>query len=115
MIGIFYYVIRAIVFYMVIYSAYKATTKEHSLEISNSVFLLLTVCLGFSVNLFSRASLYFLLVTVVDIPNALQESQIKDRKFYMFVIGVIMLAYFMVTLMLRPEWNNLYPYEFRWN
>ncbi len=113
--GILYYCLRAFAFYIFVYTAYKKSIKEHSLAVSNSVLLLSTVCLGFSVNLFSRASSYFLLVSVVDIPNVFNSGKIKNRDLWMLIMGIIMLAYFMVTLIIRPEWNNLYPYEFNWN
>lgn len=113
--GILYYCLRAFVFYIFIYTAYKGSTEQYSLTISNSVLLLFTVCLGFSVNLFSRASLYFLLISVVDIPNAFNSGKIRNRDVWMLIMGGIMLAYFIVTLIIRPEWNNLYPYQFNWN
>ena len=113
--GILYYCLRAFVFYIFIYTAYKGSVKEHSLEISNSVLLLITVCLGFSVNLFSRASSYFLLISVVDVSNIFNSGKIKNRNLWMIIMGGIMLAYFIVTLIIRPEWNNLYPYQFNWN
>ena len=113
--GIIYYALRALVFYCFIYIASKKDEKRYSLEISNTVLLLITVCLGFAVNLFSRASLYFLLITVIDLPNVFNSGKIKNRDIWMLIMGIVMLAYFMVTLIARPEWNNLYPYEFYWN
>ena len=113
--GIFYYCLRAFVFYIFIYTAYKGSVKERSLAISNSVLLLITVCFGFSVNLFNRASSYFLLISVIDVSNIFNSGKIKNRNFWMIIMGGIMLAYFIVTLIIRPEWNNLYPYEFNWS
>lgn len=113
--GIFYYCLRAFVFCIFMYIAYKDSKKENSLAIANSVLLLITVCLGFSVNLFNRASYYFLLVTVIDLPNAFNSESIKNRNMWILITGIIMLAYFIVTLIIRPEWNNLYPYQFNWN
>lgn len=112
--GITYYALRALVFYYPIYLAGKKDFKEHSIEITNSILLLLTVCLGFSVNLFNRAASYFLLPMVFDLPNAFNSGEIKHRKSLMFITGSVMLVYFVVTLIFRPEWNHLYPYEFYW-
>ena len=106
---------RAFVIYLLIYTAYKDSYKENSLIISNAVLLLTTICFGFSVNLFSRASLYFLLATVIDLPNAFNSGKIKNRNMLMLITGTVMLAYFLTTLIIRPEWNNLYPYQFQWN
>jgi hypothetical protein len=113
--GIAYYALRALVFYAFFYSVYRSNQKENSLVLSNSVLLLFTVCLGFSVNLFNRASLYFVLPTVIDMPNVFNSGKMKHRNFWMVGMGVVMVAYFIVTLILRPEWNNLYPYEFYWS
>lgn len=113
--GITYYVLRALVFYLFLYKANEGNEKTRSLEICNTILLLITVCLGFSVSIFSRASLYYLLITVVDIPNEFNSGKIKNRDRWMLIIGIVMIAFFMVTLILRPEWNNLYPYKFNWN
>ena len=113
--GISYYVLRATVFFLIVYYAYRKNKSEGSLPLANTVFLLLTVCLGFSVNLFERASLYFLLPTVVDLTKAFSTGEFKNRKMLMTVLGTVMLAFFIVTRILRPEWNNLYPYVFFWN
>ncbi len=113
--GIFYYALRALVFYIFAYIAYKKDNDTYSLTTANTVLLLFTVCLGFAVNLFNRASLYFLLPTVVDLPNLFNSGKIKSRDIWMLGAGVVMLAYFVVTLIVRPEWNNLYPYEFYWS
>lgn len=114
--GVSYYLLRAFVFYLFIYIAYKNSIKERnsSLAISNSVLLIFLVSLGFSVNLFARASEYFLLITVVDVPNVFQSGKIRNRNFWMMIMGGIMLAYFVVVLIVRPDWNHLYPYQFNW-
>lgn len=112
--GISYYTMRALIFYLFTYIAYSEKEKEESLAISNSIFLLLIVCLGFSVNSFDRASLYFLLITVIELTNTFYSGNIKHKSIWMLATGVIMLAYFMVVLWLRPGWNYLYPFEFMW-
>lgn len=112
--GITYYFLRAIVFYLFVFYAYRGE-RENSLVVSNATLLLITVALGFAVNLFNRASLYFLLIMVVDLPNALNSGKFKKRNVWMIITGCVMLAYFLVTLIFRPEWNNLYPYEFNWS
>ncbi len=132
--GVFYYTLRALAFYSFIYTASMNNGKgnshprllqcsgniasmqqENSLEIANTIFLLITVCLGFSVNQFNRASSYFLLMLVIDIPKVCNSGKIKNRTIWMLIIGIIMLAYFLLVLIVRPEWNHIYPYEFNWN
>lgn len=114
-VGITYYCLRALVFYIFAYIAYRKQKNEYSLATTNVIFLLATSCLGFSNNLFTRASLYFVLVTAIDLPNMFNSGKIKHRDVWMTVTGVVMLAYFLVTLIIRPEWNELYPYAFNWN
>ena len=113
--GISYYALRSSAFYIFMYLAYKDAKKENSLVVSNSILALFTVCLGFSVNLFNRASLYFLLPIAIDMSNVFNSGKIRHRDMWMLLMGIVMLAYFLVTLVFRPEWNNLYPYEFNWN
>ena len=113
--GITYYTLRATVFYLFVYIAYRNEQKKNSLAISNAVLLLITVTLGFAVNLFNRASLYFLLIVLTDLPNSFNSGKIQHRKLWMYITGIVMLAYFLVTLIYRPEWNKIYPYQFNWN
>lgn len=113
--GIFYYCLRAIVFYFIIYKSYSNKVKDNGLTIANSVILLMMLCFGFSINLFSRASNYFLLPMVAELPNAFTNGKIKNKKLIMYAIAIVMLAYFLVVLILKPEWNNLVPYVFNWS
>lgn len=112
-----YYALRAFVFYIFTYAANKEfiAEREGSLAVSNTVLSMLITCLGFSVNLFARASDYFVMISVVDLSNAFNSGKIKNRSFWMLAMGGVLLAYFIVSLVFRPEWNNLYPYRFSWN
>ena len=113
--AISYYCLRNLVFYILVQTAYGNKRKENSLSISLFSMLLITVAFGFSINLFNRATNYFLLITLVELPNAIYRGRINNKKFFVFAIGFIMVLYFLVTLIIRPEWNHLYPYEFCWN
>lgn len=108
-------VVRALVFYLFIYKAYRDNRKENSVMIANFAFLLLVCCLGYTVNLFTRAAEYFLLPAIVEIPNAFSTKKIKDGRLWLAVTVIVLLLYFLVTLIIRPEWNNLYPYAFFWD
>lgn len=113
--SISYYTIRAIVFYGIAFLSYEKKVKENSLVLSLFTILLITVSFGFSLNLFSRATNYFLLIAMVELPNAIHRGGLKHKKILMFLLGFIMVLYFLVTLIIRPEWNRLYPYQFNWN
>ena len=106
-------VIRHMIFYYFIYKACARNwdVRENRLAYANAFLLLICACLGYSMNLFSRAWNYFLLIACVDLPNALCYR--KDWKIWNVLICAILVAYFFVTMIYRPEWNHLYPYEFR--
>lgn len=108
-------VLRSLVFYLFIYKAYGKNKKANTVVLANFTLLILLCCFGYTVNLFTRAAQYFLLPAVVEIPNAFHTKNIKDGKLWLAVTVIILLLYFIVVLVLRPEWNNLYPYAFFWN
>ncbi len=81
---------------------------------TNFVGFLLLNCLAYSVNLFTRASTYFMLIGIMELPNALMALPKEGRKFLTYVIGLVMVAMVFVSMVFSPGWNHLYPYEF-WN
>lgn len=107
-----YELARALVFCLIVFKVYSKKEKQDTLAIANFSMLLFLNCLGYSVNLFTRASEYFLLMSIVEIPNAVMEFNWKKRFLLTFGIGFVMIVYFIVVLTFRPEWNHLYPYEF---
>ena len=112
--SISYYTVRAIVFYGIAFLSYEKKIKENSLVLSLFTMLLVTISFGFSINVFTRATNYFMLISMVELPNAIHRGGLKHKKILMFLLGFIMVLYFLVTLIIRPEWNNLYPYQFNW-
>lgn len=112
--AISYYCLRALVFYFLVFLSYEGNKKENSLVLSLFSMLLFTVSFGFSLNLFSRATNYFMLIAMVELPNAIHRGGIKRKRIFMFLVGFIMVLYFIVTLIIRPEWERLYPYQFNW-
>ena len=112
--AITYYCLRALVFYFLVFLSYESNKKENSLVLSLFSMLLITVSFGFSLNLFHRASNYFMLIAMVELPNSIYRGSIKRKKLFMFLVGFIMVLYFVVSLIIRPKWNHLYPYHFNW-
>lgn len=107
-----YEVVRNLVFYLFISIAADLGNREEKLALSSFTLLLMFSVFGYAVNLFTRAGQYFLLIAVVELPNLMFNGRIKNPRLWMFLIGTVMLASFLVTLLLRPDWNHLYPYEF---
>ena len=105
--------LRALFFCVIIFQL-SGKKNQDSLVLTGFSMLLFVVCLGYGVNLFTRASEYFLLLSIVEIPNAVMKLEREKRRFLILLIGIVMLAYFMVVLIFRPEWNRICPYEF-WN
>lgn len=106
-------VIRSIVFYIILYCAAKRSQgRDSKIAYGIGLLALLFVCFGFTVNLFTRITFYFLFPMIVDIPNSLYSGKFKNRNLWIIVIGLVLLAYFIISLIFRPEWNNLYPYKF---
>ena len=112
-IAVSYYLLRNAAFYILAYVSYKkCTVPGKQLILSVFVILLWMTGLGFAVNLFTRASEYLLIVAVIELPNAFCDGKLKNKNLYLYLLCLAMLAYFIVTLIVRPEWNNLYPYRF---
>lgn len=110
--GVSQAVIMGGLYYYIAYSAYKKKCQEHRLELGVFLLYFLFSCTAFAMNQFLRISLYFQLIMVTELPNAIVSS--KNRYRYPLMLGIcsLNLLYFLVTLWLRPEWNHLYPYEF---
>lgn len=107
-----YEVIRSFVFYCLISKACAKTQEEDSLVLMNFAFLLILNVFGYSVNLFTRASEYFLLVAMTELPNTLSLRRLKNARYWLLGICAVMLLYFIIVLVYRPDWNYLYPYRF---
>ncbi len=110
--AITYELVRSIVFYLLFYYAYKHKMNENRLECANVTLLIVMTSLGFVINIFSRAALYYLLPVIIELPNALSLGRLKNKKLLTIILGSVMVAYFIIVLYLRPDWNHLYPYEF---
>ena len=107
-----YYLFRSIVFYFFAYFAYKDDIDNKSLEMSAFSLLMVVSSLGFVVNSFSRVIDYFILLLIIELPNAIYYSKIKNKTIWMVLICMACIAFFFVATILRPDWNHICPYEF---
>ena len=103
-------VIQAIVFYYFAYKSYKNDRESHSLALANFQLVLYFTCLGFNMNLISRVSEFFILNTIIEIPNVFCELKIPNKKLWLKILCFTLIIYFLVVLIFRPEWNQLIPY-----
>lgn len=106
-----YELIRNVVFFLILNRAADLNQRSDRLAVANMVFLVLICSLGYSVNLFTRASEYFLVISVFELPNYLYSPKIRNRRLLGGAICSAMLLMFIAVLVFRPGWNHLYPYE----
>lgn len=111
--GVSFYVIRNLLFCAIAYHSYASRCLQKRLELCCFSFALFIVIFGFSMNLFTRASDYFTLPLIVEIPNAIREGKLKNKKMLTVVLSSVLMLFFVVVLIFRPEWNNIYPFELR--
>ena len=107
------YFIRNAFFYLLVYFVYKNNLKAHSVELANFFLLFVIGSLGFMMNLFDRGSMYFLLIAITELPNAVSQLK-KEKSLITILICTALIGYFLAVLIFRPSWNYLYPYRFFW-
>lgn len=116
-----------------IFTNYHKKTEYNDLPRSNSVnievksindgqLMLIFLIIGTSItfislnfNLLDRVGDYFLVFSLVYLPNAI--NKLKNNKLLNLVtliVVVLFFSYSTVVLIFRPEWNNIYPYRFFW-
>lgn len=113
---------QAVVFFIIANKAYKDGLKNKKLDkqaerdcqlpmVAFSCLLLVT-SLGFTMAIFNRLATYFLFITVIEFPNALEKCKFKNRSLVMWGISLALIAFFFAALILRPDWNRICPYQF---
>lgn len=111
--GISVELIRNFFIFLMIHKVYsKSKSRKDRITYANAFILLIFSCLSFTVNLFTRACAYFVLPCLSELPNAFYENNRSPKKYWLAIFCILLLVYFIVTCYLRPEWNNLWPYEF---
>ncbi len=101
-----------VIWYMLINRSINPGDKADRIVATNLTMLLIFAAFGYSVNLFTRAGEYFLLIAVTEIPNMLYRGKVKHYRLWLFGLCTMLLIMFIVTLIYRPGWNHIYPYEF---
>ena len=109
-----YSLISYALWYMLVNRSVDPNKREERIISTNFTMLLIFAAFGYSVNLFTRAGEYFLLIGVTEIPNMLYKQDTSRNRRWLFFIGTALIIMFIVTLIYRPGWNHLYPYEL-WN
>ena len=68
--------------------------------------------LATQISLLDRFAAYFNIVIVILIPNCITLINRKNKRFFKSIIILTVIAFFIILLVNRPEWNNVYPYKF---
>ena len=68
---------------------------------------------GFKMNLMDRVAGYFRCLMIIFIPNAMTEIENKrTRGIVEGSLVLLMVMFFVIPLIFRPEWTGIYPYSF---
>ena len=110
--AISFYLVTYTILYLLSVNSLEEDNKTDGIVATNFTLLMILTSFGYAVNLFERAAEYFLLVAVIELPNMLYRGKIKHFRLWLFGICMIYLAFFIATLIYRPDWTHLYPYEF---
>lgn len=85
----------------------------HLIVIQMVVVSLSILCL--KVNILDRIVLYYSAFVLLLIPNAISLMPYGKRKTWGRFVLLAIFLYTLVILMLRPEWNSVFPYKFCWD
>lgn len=82
------------------------------------IFLIFSVSitfLSFRFNLLSRVGDFYFAFSIIYLPNAIKKIKEKNfRALITYMVILLFLIYATLILILRPEWNRIYPYQFFW-
>ena len=125
-----YQVLRNGAFFVISYMAVVATrnrqriavetsraasvTKTNSLDLWIMFIAFAGIILGYQINLIDRVVGYFNTYFIGLVPNSLKLLSRSLRKFLIYTILVVLIAYSILTQLIRPNWNSIYPYSFCW-
>jgi len=110
-VAISYELIINLTLFVLVSKAVNRNKLDYRLCLTNFALLLIFSSFGYSMNLFTRASKYFLLVATVELPNVFYENQLPSRRTWLFGICIVSIVMFILVLIYRPDWNHIYPYE----
>jgi hypothetical protein len=107
-----YYLISYLVLYFFVSGSVIPGNRPDRTTAAAFAFLVFFAAFGYAVNVFTRAGEYFLLIAVTEFPNMMYRKKIANYRFWLLAACSVFLLMFLATLLFRPGWNHLYPYEF---
>lgn len=90
------------------------TKKKNNLASWLPYLAFVGMIVALKINLVNRLLTYFTLPSTIIIANTLPNYP-KDRRIILTTcLVVVMFAYMIVSFVMRPEWNTIWPYAFYW-
>ena len=89
-------------------------TKDHMVNDLCLRCLSVAVCvqaMAMRMNIIGRMSQYFLIFSIIAIPNMLYKFKEKNRFSWVLLTVTVLLAYWIIVGVLRPEWYGAIPYH----
>ena len=76
------------------------------------LFSLIIFCLACKASLLDRVASYFYIFSIIYVPNIIEKYAKKDKCILYLLIVTVLISYFVITIVFRPEWNYVVPYVF---
>ncbi len=96
------------------YSSFRKGKGINSLMVVVHVIAVYLYILCMKVNLIDRFAIYFSVFSLVFLPNAINNMHIDRKKIAVYTFVLYYSFYVGIALVYRPNWNNIYPYNFFW-
>ena len=91
----------------------KEENKESQVYINIMFFATLVNFIAINMDIFSRASIYFNIFSIIAVPNilVLNYKKVFNRRVISFVLCLALLLYSTIIIKFRPEWNTAFDYK----
>lgn len=109
------YAVMYFTFYIfVIYESRKKKSKEINSMYLLSILVTATINLvAIRMNIISRAAFYFNFLTIISLPNIIEQNviNISNKRVVEFLLILFLTVYSSSIIYLKPEWNSAYDYK----
>lgn len=113
------FVIQIVYYLFVLFLCKYMNRNNKNSNIENNIFLIdlysiiVIYIISLSLDISSRFVIYFIPLVIVDVSNIFLPKYKKS--FLYFLLILVSFSLFTIILILRPYWNQIYPYQFFWN
>ena len=96
--AISYNTIQYLIYYLLVTAALTGDSPDDTLVVTNFAWMLLLSAFGYAINVLERVPQYFLMIAVVELPNALLGRKLRRGRFWMLLICAVLLLMQLVEL-----------------